>query len=1356
MKHNLFSRFISVLLAVVMLAGLMSMPSLAEAVTGVQSGDAASASSQIDTQSAEGDVDNLEEDNTEPQEPDAGSEGTVDEDSNVDIDTQDPATENTQGEGDSESTAGTYAGMTAAELTDAIMACQSVDEAEAIVARLTEDEMSAYLAEIGSEKEEELESHIADLYNAEEPEEPAEEPAEDSSESESDEYEEHVPEIVPAPVSPVPFTNAVPMFESASSETVTGSSKKSYTNYARLAAPMSLFAFDDGAGYAGGTGNGEGTEDVEGLNLEKSVTANGDGTYTIDLSVWTEGTVTTSQTTKPVDIVLVLDQSGSMEYEFDSVVYEKFVGQTAADIYSNNRNNTYVQLSDGSYSKVTVNRERGESNDTYTGVTDSRNRSLYQNRDNLYYLENGQYHKVTVDLDLELSGITYTYKANGQTWTSSGRNTHPDFASNFYIRQTTYSYIYTFTYTDENGSDQTVTMNPEDVAQTDFGASQQGKELYYTGVGGTEHRLDALMTAVDQFVDSVAEKAKGADGIANTPDDVHHRISIVGYSSSGYRNTELLTGVNVYEQDPVNNAQTRYYPDEMGHNGPQYYGQDEGGYWDGYVPKQVTADDYRNSLIDVSTDGGVRNAKAAVQYLTAEGGTQTDVGMQMANNVFANNPVNANDRDRVIILFTDGIPTGSGSNYSSTVANLAIEYANTAKNTYGAKVYAIGIFDGADPTSYGNTWGSDSEKGNYFMQNVSSNNGIPQNPSYYLAASNSTELNQIFNAISQTTGSSSVNLDTETVVTDAVTKYFQIVQPEGTGLADSIDVSVQKYDGEGFTTTYDNAPESVQVTVTQDNKVQVTGYDFAKKFISKNGRDEQDPNKTGEYYGERLCISFNIEPKAEFWGGNEVPTNITDESGVIDDGGMLEKFPVPDPVDVPLHEITLEPKDLNIYYGNTAPSAEQLVESVTVPDNWTTDYVNKNITFNTTSTISNTEDGTYSVTATLSPKYEGKYGPETTDSVEAKVNVFKPIVTWKDTTLEANAAVNGTFPDNKVSVVWKHDGTAADNMVGTEPTLTFAFELNDGSDIPTNITTELLVKVKNVTSSNEANLNVDPAVISYEWVKNDSSDGCTDACVNPKDEGYQFRVHVGSCELVITKTITGLDNLPTEKLNDYKNGLTFTYTNKADSTDTGSIKLAQMVYNEETHQYTHTFDGLKVGATYTISEAGYTVQDYDFTGTTEKEITTTAGENQVAFDNEYTWNPKGKLTVSKTLNNFNSTMGKDAIFQFEVTAGNDSAYAGQVWHVNITFNAKGTATADLTGLPVGTYIVKELDSAGYTLVGDSDPQTITINPDGTSSGVASFTNDKAGDNTPGDQDIVRNNFTYDSTAGVWKFTQEHN
>lgn len=53
----------------------------------------------------------------------------------------------------------------------------------------------------------------------------------------------------------------------------------------------------------------------DGLELSKKVTANGSG-YTVHLEAYTTGTVKTSTTTKPCDIVLVLDQSGSMAYNF--------------------------------------------------------------------------------------------------------------------------------------------------------------------------------------------------------------------------------------------------------------------------------------------------------------------------------------------------------------------------------------------------------------------------------------------------------------------------------------------------------------------------------------------------------------------------------------------------------------------------------------------------------------------------------------------------------------------------------------------------------------------------------------------------------------------------------------------------------------------------------------------------------------------------------------------------------------------------------------------------------------------------------------------------------------------------------
>lgn len=50
----------------------------------------------------------------------------------------------------------------------------------------------------------------------------------------------------------------------------------------------------------------------DGLNLAKSVTVEDDGTYTIKLEAYATGTVTTNTTSKPCDIVLLLDQSGSM------------------------------------------------------------------------------------------------------------------------------------------------------------------------------------------------------------------------------------------------------------------------------------------------------------------------------------------------------------------------------------------------------------------------------------------------------------------------------------------------------------------------------------------------------------------------------------------------------------------------------------------------------------------------------------------------------------------------------------------------------------------------------------------------------------------------------------------------------------------------------------------------------------------------------------------------------------------------------------------------------------------------------------------------------------------------------------
>lgn len=54
----------------------------------------------------------------------------------------------------------------------------------------------------------------------------------------------------------------------------------------------------------------------EGLKISKQATVNNDGTYTLTLESYTTGEVTSQEKSIPVDIVLVLDQSGSMKDPF--------------------------------------------------------------------------------------------------------------------------------------------------------------------------------------------------------------------------------------------------------------------------------------------------------------------------------------------------------------------------------------------------------------------------------------------------------------------------------------------------------------------------------------------------------------------------------------------------------------------------------------------------------------------------------------------------------------------------------------------------------------------------------------------------------------------------------------------------------------------------------------------------------------------------------------------------------------------------------------------------------------------------------------------------------------------------------
>lgn len=101
------------------------------------------------------------------------------------------------------------------------------------------------------------------------------------------------------------------------------------------------------------------------LNLVKTIKKAGEN-YTVTLESWATGAVTTETTPMPLDIILVLDESGSMSETFSSkqgTYYEEInYYRTNQNYYKWSKENDgiWYKDTDNNYYKVTVQRERVE------------------------------------------------------------------------------------------------------------------------------------------------------------------------------------------------------------------------------------------------------------------------------------------------------------------------------------------------------------------------------------------------------------------------------------------------------------------------------------------------------------------------------------------------------------------------------------------------------------------------------------------------------------------------------------------------------------------------------------------------------------------------------------------------------------------------------------------------------------------------------------------------------------------------------------------------------------------------------------------------------------------------------------
>ena len=537
------------------------------------------------------------------------------------------------------------------------------------------------------------------------------------------------------------------------------------------------------------------------------------------------------------------------------------------------------------------------------------------------------------------------------------------------------------------------------------------------------------------------------------------------------------------------------------------------------------------------------NVNASINALETDGGTLTNLGLEMANGIFANNPINNGEtRNRVVILFTDGVPGWSG--YESNVANSAITQASTAKNTHGATVYSIGIFAGADATSPGNQGGSETAKANWFMQNVSSNNGTPNYPSYYLSAGDAASLNSIFQQISSniTTGGSSTTLGSKTVVKDIISPYFTL--PAGTTASD---IQINTYactgkNGDTYTWSGTSSGNGGATATVSGDQVSVTGFDFSENWCGT------ETNAQGTIVrGKKLVISFKVDPKNGFLGGNDVPTNAS--AGIYENASAqtpVITFERPT-VNVPIEDVTVTAEDKNVYLKGEV-TADQLKDGAEISvgdvkldlskatdtdkpyglDPWQTEYVDITVTVKDKdgNVISDkldnlTDDTTYTVEVTVAPKTVGTSTPAKGDAATAKtgtseksINVFKPELTFQDSVAYYgdNAPVYSTT--NKVGEVWKHGETVSTNvtmLLDTAPELDISYTTEAGKIVADKINTKQDIPVA-------VSVNIDRTPVNnYTTFVHQN---CTPACgwtaaTTPGNPA--FLLHVKTCTLNITK-----------------------------------------------------------------------------------------------------------------------------------------------------------------------------------------------------------------------------------------------
>lgn len=315
-------------------------------------------------------------------------------------------------------------------------------------------------------------------------------------------------------------------------------------------------------------------------------------------------------------------------------------------------------------------------------------------------------------------------------------------------------------------------------------------------LSGGPKKIDALKTAVNGFIDATAD-----ENATISDRSQRNRIALVKFAG---------------EESP-----------EVGNDTD----------WQGYNYTQIVS----NLTDEVS---GLTNT---VKGLRASGATSADYAFDRAQEALKYQP-RANAK-KVVIFFTDGDPN-HGRGFDPTVAATAVNKAKSLKDA-GTTIYSIGVVSGANP-------GDTSSNLNKYMHGISSNypdatatssehlwgkswnanlGDRAENSSYYKAATDAGQLNNIFGSIYQEITKTAEYADV--TIHDKLSGW--VVSSDAASVNGEPAGFTYTKTRNGQTTTWAGAPEA---TVAADGTV-------SWPVTSSGGKLED---------GVTYTVSFNVKP----------------------------------------------------------------------------------------------------------------------------------------------------------------------------------------------------------------------------------------------------------------------------------------------------------------------------------------------------------------------------------------------------------------------------------------------------------------------------------------------------------------